>query len=139
MPKKSDLQHLESECATVDDWTALALRALEETADQDYGAELAGNAEMDWQNPVNYVELAQFLTEHLSNSDYVENLLVKAEDACFGFEPLEYVKVANAWIGLLGNSDRGLALICEAADELNPERALLSGRLCCHSRRAKTR
>ena len=46
---------------------------------------------------------------------------MKAEDACFGFQPLEYVEVANAWIGLLGNSDQGLALICEAADELNPE------------------
>lgn len=105
---------MESECATVDDWTALALRAIEETADQDYAAELAGNAEMDCQSPVNCVELAQFLTEHLSNSDYVENLLVKVEDACFGFEPLEYVEVANAWIKLLDNSDRGLASVCES-------------------------
>ena len=66
MPKKSDLQHLESECATVDDWTALALRAIEETADQDYAAELAGKAEIDCQGPVDYAELAQFVTEHLS-------------------------------------------------------------------------
>ena len=118
MPEKSDLQYLESECSTVDDWTGLALQALEETADQDYAIELAGKAETECQGPVDYVELAEFVSEHLSDSEYVEKLLMKAEDACSGFEPPEYVEVANAWTVLLGNSDRGLALVCEAAEEL---------------------
>ena len=118
MPEKSDLQYLEFECSTVDDWTGLALQALEEIADQDYAIELAGKAEIECQVPVDYVELAEFVSEHLSDSEYVEKLLVKAEDACSGFEPPEYVEVANAWTVLLGNSDRGLAIVCEAAEEL---------------------
>lgn len=118
MSEKSELQNLESECTTTDDWTALALRALKEITDQDYVIELAGKAEVECQGPVDYVELAEFVSEHLSDPEYVEKLLVKAEDACSGFEPPEYVEIANAWTVLLGNSDRGLALVCEAAEEL---------------------
>ena len=122
MPEKSDLQFLEEfECSTVDDWKGLALQALDEFADQDFAIYLARRAEIECQGSVDYVELAEFVSEFLSDSEYAEKLLVKAEEACSCFEPSEYVEVANAWTVLLGNSDRGLAIVCEAAEEFYRE------------------
>ncbi len=119
MPEKSDLQFLESECATVDDWTDLALQALEEPADEDYAVELAGKAKMDCQVPEDYVNLAQFVAEYLlADSDYLEDLLEQAKDVLF--EPMEYAELGNAFT-MLGNPDRGLALIYKAVEAVDSD------------------
>ena len=119
MPEKSDLQYLESECSTVDDWTDLALQALEEPADEDYAVELAGKAKMDCQVPEDYVNLAQFVAEFLlTDSDYLEDLLEQAKDVCF--EPMEYAELGNAFT-MLGNPDRGLALIYKAVEAVDSD------------------
>ena len=119
MPEKSDLQYLESECSTVDDWTDLALQALEEPADEDYAVELTGKAKMDCQVPEDYVNLAQFVAEYLlTDSDYLEDLLEQAKDVCF--EPMEFAELGNAFT-MLGNPDRGLALIYKAIETVDSD------------------
>ena len=119
MPEKSDLQYLESECSTVDDWTDLALQALEEPADEDYAVELTGKAKMDCQVPEDYVNLAQFVAEYLlTDSDYLEDLLEQAKDVCF--EPMEFAELGNAFT-MLGNPDRGLALIYKAIEAVDSD------------------
>ena len=119
MSQKSELQDLEPGCATVDDWTKLALKALEKPADEEYAAELARKAMMDCRTTEDYVNLAQFVSSHLvTNSDYLEELLEQAKD--FYFEPMEYAEIGNAF-SMLGNSDRGLELICKAIDTLDSD------------------
>ncbi len=119
MPQKLDLQNLETYCTTVDDRTDLALQALEEPADEDYAAELVGKAKMDCQIPEDYVNLAQFVAEFLlTDSDYLEDLLEQAKDVCF--EPMEYAELGNAFT-MLGNPDRGLALIYKAVEAVDSD------------------
>ena len=119
MPQKLDLQNLETYCTSVDDWTDLALQALEEPADEDYAAELATKAKMDCHIPEDYVNLAQFVAEYLlTDSDYLEDLLEQAKDVCF--EPMEYAELGNAFT-MLGNPDRGLTLIYKAVEAVDSD------------------
>lgn len=117
MPKKSDLQHLEIECASVDDWTDLAMQALQDPVDFDYADELAGKAKMDCRNPEDYANLARFVAEYfLTDSDYLEELLDQTKNVCF--EPMEYAELGYACT-MLGNSDRGLAIIYKVVADID--------------------
>ena len=119
MPKKSDLQHLESECATVDDWIDLALQALQDPVDYDYADELAGKAKMDCRDPEDYANLARFVAKYfLTNSDYLEELLEQAEEICD--EPMEFAEFGNA-CAMLGNPDLGLTFIYKAVEAVDSD------------------
>lgn len=93
----SKLKHLESECETVEDWTALALRAIKEANDQNYATELVGVAEEYCTYWLEFIELAQFVAEHLSDPDYVKKLLDLAIDCCE--EATEYTELAEYVVG----------------------------------------
>ncbi len=114
MSVKSELQNLESACATVADWLSLAQRALEEPVDRDYAVEVAGKAEMNCQEPADYVALATFYVRQLTDQDYAEELLEQAEDACF--DTMEYAEVGGAYVTLINRTDKGIDLIKKSAD-----------------------
>ncbi len=112
--KIQQLQSVESECVSVNDWVNLAIRALEDPPEQDYAQELAGKAEMECQDPADYVTLATFVAQNLNDTDSAEELLEQAEEACF--EPMEFAQVGQAYATLMGHSEKGIALVREAVD-----------------------
>ena len=115
MARRSDLQTLESECTSVDEWLNLAKQALADPEDTEYAQELAGKAEMDCQEPAEYVSLATFMASQLNDTQYAEELLEQAEDACF--EAMEFAAVGHAYATLMNNTDKGLGLIRNSVDD----------------------
>ncbi len=115
MAIRSELQSLESECASVDEWLNLAKQALTDPEDTEYAQELAGKAEMDCQEPAEYVSLATFMVSQLNDTQYAEELLEQAEDSCF--EAMEFAAVGHAYATLMNNADKGLGLIRNSVDD----------------------
>ena len=115
MAIRSELQSLESECASVDEWLNLAKQALTDPEDTEYAQELAGKAEMDCQEPAEYVSLATFMVSQFNDNQYAEELLEQAEDACF--EAMEFAAVGHAYATLMNNADKGLGLIRNSVDD----------------------
>ena len=115
MAIRSELQSLESECTSVDEWLNLAKQALTDPEDTEYAQELAGKAEMDCQEPAEYVSLATFMVSQLNDNQYAEELLEQAEDACF--EAMEFAAVGHAYATLMNNTGKGLGLIQNSVDD----------------------
>ena len=115
MAIRSELQSLESECTSVDEWLNLAKQALTDPEDTEYAQELAGKAEMDCQEPAEYVSLATFMVSQLNDNQYAEELLEQAEDACF--EAMEFAAVGHAYATLMNNTGKGLGLIRNSVDD----------------------
>ncbi len=117
MARRSDLQSLESECTSVDEWLNMAKQALADPEDTEYAQELAGKAEMECQEPAEYVSLATFMVLQLNDTQYAEELLDQAEDACF--EAMEFAAVGHAYATLMNNTDKGLGLIRNSVDDVS--------------------
>ena len=85
----------------------IAKRALADLADNEYARKLASQAEIDCQEPKEYVQLAEFYISSLNDSNYAEELLEQGEDACF--ESMEFAEVGSAYCVLLKNNEKRIA------------------------------
>jgi hypothetical protein len=115
MATKQDLEARESDCASTDDFVALANEALSDPVDKDYAKHLLQQAEMQCQLPTQYVDVARGFADGLGAQDYAKDLLEQAQQACF--EGKEFAAVGHAFATLVGDAETGKTLLAQAVEE----------------------
>lgn len=115
MTDKSELEALESNCSTAQQFIDLAQQAVDALADREYARSLLSRAEMQCQFPADYVRTAEGFCAVLEDRGYAADLLEQAEEACF--DNMEYAEVACGYATLTGNSEKAVGLFRQALDD----------------------
>jgi hypothetical protein len=110
MATKEELEAREADCSTAQDFAALAPEARE--VDADYAKALIEKAEMNAQMPPDYVAAAE-AAHAIGEIETAQGLFEQAEEMCF--EPMELAAVGAGLAGTGIDSDKGAALLKQAA------------------------
>lgn len=115
MVDKSELEALESGCATAQQFVDLARQAVDRLADKEYARSLLTKAEMQCQFPADYVRTAEGFCRILEDEKYALDLLEQAEEACF--DNMEYAEVACGYAELTDEPGKAAELFKQALDD----------------------
>lgn len=80
MTDRADLEPLEAECRSIDDFVSLALEAMAEPCDEAYARSLLGKAELQCQMPLDYIKVADVVPSTLHDADAAKDLYEQAEE-----------------------------------------------------------
>ena len=115
MAKRSELEGRETQCASLDDFLALAAQAAEEPSDHAYARELLHKAELHCQMPLDYINLAGEVVTATAELDFARDLYEQAEELLF--DAAELTAFAHG-IGVhLGERERAREYLDRAAAE----------------------
>jgi hypothetical protein len=115
MSLKSELEHLETGCKSVEEFTNLALEALKEPSDINYAQHLLDKAGNLCSTPFEYIKLAEAYIRGFKNIEKAEEFYEEAEDNCF--EALESAELGHSIAVFIGNKSRASEHLMTAAKD----------------------